>query len=132
VRWRAPWRIGSNSRDDRAERLPSGQGSVFRNRRGWARTYFKKAALLESPKRAVYKITARGRQTLAGNPTRCEAPRAVAGTADAIDYAARIDTKVVLIDGKQLAALMIDSNVGVSDAATYTIKRVDSDYFEES
>ena len=53
-------------------------------------------------------------------------------TADATDYATRIDTKVVLIDGKHLARLMIDFDVGVSPAATYVVKRIDSDYFEES
>ncbi len=50
---------------------------------------------------------------------------------EAVDYASRIDTKVVLIDGKQLAALMIDFDVGVSISSTYVVKRVDSDYFEE-
>jgi restriction system protein len=34
-----------------------------------------------------------------------------------------------LVDGERLAALMIDHNVGVSDRDTYTVKRVDSDYF---
>ena len=53
-------------------------------------------------------------------------------TPDAIDYASRIDTKVVLIDGKHLSALMIDFDVGVSVSASYVVKRVDSDYFEES
>jgi restriction system protein len=53
-------------------------------------------------------------------------------TVDAIDYASRIDTKVVLIDGKQLSALMIDFDVGVSGAASYVVKRIDSDYFEEN
>ena len=52
-------------------------------------------------------------------------------TADAIDYASRIDTKVVLIDGQLLANLMMDFDVGVSIAASYTVKRIDSDYFEE-
>jgi restriction system protein len=52
-------------------------------------------------------------------------------TADAIDYASRIDTKVVLIDGQHLANLMMDFDVGVSVAATYAVKRIDSDYFEE-
>ena len=53
-------------------------------------------------------------------------------TAEATDYASRIDTKVVLMDGQQLAGLMIDFDVGVATAATYLVKRVDSDYFEES
>lgn len=52
-------------------------------------------------------------------------------TADASDYTSRIDTKVVLIDGQQLANLMMDFDVGVSVAATYAVKRIDSDYFEE-
>lgn len=52
-------------------------------------------------------------------------------TAEAIDYASRIDTKVVLIDGQQLANLMMDFDVGVSVAASYIVKRIDSDYFEE-
>lgn len=53
-------------------------------------------------------------------------------TADAISYAAQIDTKVVLIDGEKLANLMIDFDVGVAAAASYTIKRIDSDYFDET
>ncbi len=52
-------------------------------------------------------------------------------TADAVDYASRIDTKVVLIDGRQLATLMIDFDVGVAVSASYVVKRIDSDYFEE-
>lgn len=264
---------------ERAELLPSGQQGVFKNRIGWARTYLKKAALLESPKRGVFKITDRGLKTLASKPSRIDVKyleqfpefiefrdaskpangagavavtelpqskttpeeaievahhglreqlaaelltrilscsptffeqlvvellvkmgyggsrrdagerigqtgdggidgiikedrlgldtifiqakrwqgsvgrpeiqkfvgalqgqRAKKGvfittstyTADAADYATRIDTKVVLIDGKQLAGLMIDFGVGVAPAAMYVVKRVDSDYFEES
>jgi restriction system protein len=52
-------------------------------------------------------------------------------TAEAIEYASRIDTKVVLIDGKLLANLMMDFDVGVSVSALYSVKRIDSDYFEE-
>ena len=42
------------------------------------------------------------------------------------------DSKVILIDGNQLAQLMIDHDVGVSIEKTYEIKRVDSDYFAEN
>lgn len=52
-------------------------------------------------------------------------------TAEATDYASRIDTKVVLIDGKLLTGLMMDFDVGVSVSASYIVKRIDSDYFEE-
>ena len=53
-------------------------------------------------------------------------------TADASDYVSLIETKVVLIDGEKLAALMIDFDVGVSIQATYVIKKIDSDYFEDA
>lgn len=265
---------------ERAELLPSGQQGIFRNRIGWARTYLKKACLVEAPKRGVFKITDRGLKILSTNPVRIDikfleqfpefmefrdnskttneittvskptlvipavtatpeesielayqglreqlaqellsvimscsptffeqlvvdllvkmgyggsrrdagerigqtgdggidgiikedrlgldaiyiqakrwqgsvgrpeiqkfvgalqGQRARKGvfittssyTADAIDYASRIDTKVVLIDGKALSVLMIDFDVGVSASASYVVKRVDSDYFEE-
>ena len=265
---------------ERAELLPSGQQGIFKNRIGWARTYLKKACLVEAPKRGVFKITDRGLKILSTNPVRIDikyleqfpefmefrdiskttneittvskptlaipavtatpeesielayqglreqlaqellsvimscsptffeqlvvdllvkmgyggsrrdagerigqtgdggidgiikedrlgldaiyiqakrwqgsvgrpeiqkfvgalqGQRARKGvfittssyTADAIDYASRIDTKVVLIDGKALSALMIDFDVGVSASASYVVKRVDSDYFEE-
>jgi restriction system protein len=48
---------------------------------------------------------------------------------DALDYAARIDSKIVLIEGEQLAQMLIDHNIGVTPVANYEIKRVDSDYF---
>ena len=50
-------------------------------------------------------------------------------TKDAIDYAQRIPQKVVLIDGPMLAGLMVDFGVGVSDVATYAVKKLDADYF---
>jgi len=262
---------------DRAERLPSGQQGIFINRIGWARTYLKKAILIESPRRAVFCITERGKQVLANKPTRIDAKyleqwpefiefrdssrtgqdpelstdsttpattpeeslelaylglreqlsqeilakvlscsptffeqlvvellvkmgyggsrkdagqrigqtgdggidgiikedrlgldtiyiqakrwqgtvgrpeiqkfvgalqgqRAKKGvfittstySSDAVAYASNIETKVVLINGKQLSELMIDFEVGVSVSASFTVKKIDSDYFEES
>ena len=35
------------------------------------------------------------------------------------------------IDGRNLATLMIDFDVGVAVSASYVVKRIDSDYFEE-
>lgn len=52
-------------------------------------------------------------------------------TADARSYAAYLDSRIVLIGGDQLASLMIDADVGVSKVATYEVKALDSDYFEE-
>jgi len=37
----------------------------------------------------------------------------------------------VLIDGEDLAELMIDHNVGVFTVAAYEVKKIDSDYFTE-
>ena len=50
---------------------------------------------------------------------------------DAEDYVSRIDTKIVLIGGEALAQLMIDHNVGVSNVASFDLKKIDSDYFTE-
>jgi restriction system protein len=50
---------------------------------------------------------------------------------EAISYAGQMDTKIVLIDGEQLAQYMIDYNLGVSVQNTYEIKKLDSDYFQE-
>jgi restriction system protein len=52
-------------------------------------------------------------------------------SSDALDFVSKIESKVALIDGKQLAGMMIDFNVGVMPQATYETKRTDSDYFEE-
>lgn len=54
--------------DEQRELLPSGQQPIFRNRLGWARTYMNKACLLESTKRAHFKITERGISLLNENP----------------------------------------------------------------
>jgi restriction system protein len=56
------------SEDERKELLPSGAQATFDNRVAWARTYMKKAELLESPRRGYFKITHRGVQVLKQNP----------------------------------------------------------------
>ena len=50
---------------------------------------------------------------------------------NAIEYTSVIDSKIILIDGEQLAKLMIENGVGVSKIASYEIKKIDSDYFME-
>lgn len=52
-------------------------------------------------------------------------------TKDAREYNPKNETKIVLIDGEQLAQLMIDNNLGVTVTNAYEIKRLDSDYFGE-
>lgn len=267
----------SLSSDERQQLLGSGQQTVIRNRAGWARTYLKKAGLIESVRRGYFRITDRGQSVLASKPERIdvkyleqfpefvafrefrherpdEAPTPIAvstsdatpeealdaaygrlrldlegelldqvksaspsfferlvvellvrmgygGTlrdagqavgksgdggidgiikedrlgldviyiqakrwdstvgrpeiqkfagalqghrarkgvfittssfsADAVEFASRIDSKIVLIDGAALAKHMIDHNVGVSLARSYEVKKIDSDYFSE-
>lgn len=260
------------SAEDKLQLIPSGRQRMYQNRIGWARTYLTKAGLLESPARAVFRITDRGRKILQENPpeitasylrkfpefvdfkyaagqeeddsqqaqtdtpeesidqsfrsldtaladellalvkssdprffeelvidllvamgyggSRQDAAQAVgqsgddgidgiinedrlgldviyvqakrwqgpvgrplvqafAGsleghrarkgvmittshfTNDACEYVDRIEKKIVLIDGERLSNLMIEHDIGVSDVATYRIKRIDLDYFPE-
>lgn len=260
---------------ERHELLPSGRQATFDNRVGWARTYLKKAGLLESTRRGHYQITDRGIRVLAGNPdvinakfleqfsefqefqndskkadfasesdqedskqtpeevveqavqqlndnlavelvqtikksspaffetlvidllvamgyggTRKDAGQTIGRSGDggidgiikedrlgldviyvqakrwenpvarpeiqkfagalqgmrakkgvfittsgfssgAKDYVSRIDSKIILIDGHQLAKFMIEHNVGVSPVASYIVKRIDTDYFSD-
>lgn len=53
-------------------------------------------------------------------------------TEDARSYVTQIGSKIVLIDGEQLANLMIEHDVGVSTVASYPVKKIDNDYFEET
>ena len=54
--------------EERKELLPSGQQAIFDNRVGWAKTYLKKAKLIESNKRGTLQITQRGLDVLRQNP----------------------------------------------------------------
>jgi restriction system protein len=52
-------------------------------------------------------------------------------TTEATSYAEQVTPRVVLIDGTELALLMIDHDVGVTIRQRYDLKRVDEDYFAE-
>jgi restriction system protein len=47
------------------------------------------------------------------------------------EFVDRIPSRIVLIDGKRLAELMILHNVGVQDERTFILKRIDEDFFPE-
>jgi restriction system protein len=51
---------------------------------------------------------------------------------DAKEYTNKIESKIVLIDGKQLTEFMIDKNIGVTLEKSYFIKKLDQGYFEET
>lgn len=46
-------------------------------------------------------------------------------------YVDMIDKKIVLIDGDQLAQLMVDHGIGVTEVSSYVVKKIDLDYFGE-
>ena len=57
------------SEAERKEVLPSGRSYIIDNRVGWARTYLKKAGLLEDTRRSHFRITDTGAEVLAKSPT---------------------------------------------------------------
>lgn len=62
----------SLSQADLEELIPSGRVTMFQNRVGWAATYLYRTKLIDRPKRAVYRISDRGRRVLEDNPDRVD------------------------------------------------------------
>jgi restriction system protein len=54
--------------EEQQQLLPSGTQTAFANRVGWAKSYLIQAGLLKATKRAHFKLTDRGRKTLAEGP----------------------------------------------------------------
>lgn len=52
-------------------------------------------------------------------------------TRDAVDYARGLQNTIVLIDGTELAQLMIDFGIGVSEVENFSVRRLDEDYFTD-
>ena len=50
---------------------------------------------------------------------------------EAKDYVSRIEKKIILLGGEELAQLMIDHGIGVAEVRTYSVRKMDLDYFEE-
>jgi restriction system protein len=50
---------------------------------------------------------------------------------EAKEYVSRIEKKIILISGEELAQLMIDHGVGVTEVRTYSVRKMDLDYFGE-
>jgi restriction system protein len=53
-------------------------------------------------------------------------------SADARDYAERVNARLILIDGPELAALMIEHDCGVIVEESFVLKQVDENFFEEA
>jgi hypothetical protein len=65
-------------------------------------------------------------------PTAACSSRRSRFSAEARSYVERIPNRIVLIDGRRLAELMILHNVGVQDESTFVLKRIDEDFFDQS
>jgi restriction system protein len=52
-------------------------------------------------------------------------------SSQAVDYAERVNARLVLIDGPELAALMIEHDCGVIVEESFVLKQVDENFFEE-
>ena len=52
-------------------------------------------------------------------------------TQDSQEFVKTVGTRIILIDGRQLAEHMIDYNVGVTTEVVYELKRIDTVYFED-
>jgi restriction system protein len=50
---------------------------------------------------------------------------------EAQEYIRVIEKRIVLVDGEQLAQLMIDFGIGVTEVETYVVKKIDTDFFGE-
>lgn len=50
---------------------------------------------------------------------------------EAREYVSRIEKKIVLIDGHELARLCVDHRIGVIDDTPYVLKKIDKDFFDE-
>ena len=53
-------------------------------------------------------------------------------SSEARDYAERVNARLILIDGPELAALMIEHDCGVIVEESFVLKRVDENFFEEA
>lgn len=51
---------------------------------------------------------------------------------NAREYAAGLHQKIILIDGRRLAELMIEHGIGVAEEHAYRVKKIDNDYFDEA
>lgn len=58
--------------EEKEKLLPSGNQALFDNRVGWAKTYLKKAGLLEYTRRGYFKITEKGIEVLKDNPEKID------------------------------------------------------------
>jgi restriction system protein len=74
--------------------------------------------------------TSRARSTLRARPKGVFVTTA-GFTRAAKDYVARSPKRIVLIDGEELARLMVRHGIGVRTRVYHEVKRIDEDYFDQ-
>lgn len=136
---------------ERTELLASGQQAIFNNRIGWANSYLKKAGLLESPRRGALRITARGKQILGESPTRIDVKylerfpefiefrdasknnRETVTTESGTAATEQTPEEALELAHQSLRLSLAQDILSriLSCSASYIVKRIDSDYFEE-
>jgi restriction system protein len=62
----------SLTKEERIQLLPSGNQAIIDNRIGWARTYLKKANLIENPRRGIIYISESGKKVLNNKPSKID------------------------------------------------------------
>jgi restriction system protein len=124
------------SDNDLAERLPSGKQTVFDNRIGWARTYLKKAGLIESPARALFIITEEGKKALSDADiiddtylTRYASFRTFVNRDDM--QSSEINNSVDLSPEEQLEASFSEINASLADELMKEIMKLTPTDFEK-
>ena len=109
------------SAEDLAEMLPSGRQTVYKNRVGWAKTYLKKAGLLDSPARATIVITEAGKKVIAENPDKIDSKYL------AHFLAGQCDLNDVVYESDVYGMCLIPAGRDVVNP----INLIDSSYFEQ-
>lgn len=74
--------------EEQSKMLPSGGQRLFHNRIAWSLTHLAQAGMLERPRRGATRITVRGREILASNPTRIDT-KVLAGFEEYRDFRSR-------------------------------------------
>lgn len=128
--------------DEMREHLPSGRQTVISNRIGWAKTYLAKAGLLETPKRAHYKITERGLKALAECPEMIDNAylrqfeefqqfaTASSSKGEGADSESRVAERETTPD-EQIAAAYQSLNSSLADEILDTIRTASPTFFEQ-
>ncbi len=125
--------------EERKQLLPSGKQAIFNNRVGWARTYLKKAVLLEYTKKGFFQITVRGSEVLSQNLQLIDV-KYLNQFSDFINFRSKtiseiVDNDIVIIKQKTPQEYLEDAYLEIkqslADEIIDRIKACSPDFFEK-